>query len=181
VCARGFTLLEVLVALLVLAIGVVGGTAMQLAALRTRHESALLSQATQMAAGLAERMRANPLPGVANPYLSLNYDALAEPDPVPPQPLCYAPGAGCGGAELALFDLYEMEVLVRDRLPAGRALVCRDSGVWQGGQLRWACSGGADAPLVIKVGWRGKNVDGTPQRDESGQYMPGVAIVVGSL
>lgn len=172
----GFTMLEVLLALLVLALGILGGAAMQLSALRTRHESALLSQATTLASALAERMRLN-----ANPlYLSLNYDALAEPDPSPPEPLCYAAGAGCGSAELALFDLYELKVMVRDRLPAGRVLVCRDAAVWSGGRLRWACSGGADAPLVVKVGWRGKNTDGTPQRDADGQFVPGVALVVGT-
>lgn len=171
----GFTLLEVLLALLVLALGILGGTAMQLSALRTRHESALLSQASAMAAALAERMRLNH----SELYLSLNYDALAEPDPAAPEPLCYAAAAGCGSTELALFDLYELKVMVRDRLPAGRALVCRDAAVWSGGKLRWACSGGAGAPLVVKVGWRGKNTDGTPQRDADGQFAPGVAIVVG--
>lgn len=172
---RGFTLLEVLLALLVLALGILGGAAMQLSALRTRHESALQAQAAALATALAERMRLNGHPL----YLSLNYDALAEPDPAPPEPLCYAAGASCGSAELAAFDLFELKVMVRDRLPAGRAVVCRDAAVWSGGQLRWACSGGAGAPLVVKVGWRGKNTDGTPQRDADGQYVPGVAIVVG--
>lgn len=179
----GFSMLEVLIAVAVLAIGIVGGAAMQLAALRARHQSALLSQATQLATGLAERMRANgsqlSMPDAANPYLSLNYDALAEPDPAPPQPLCYALSAVCGSEQLALFDLYELKTLVRDRLPAGRAIVCRDAGMWQGGQLRWACSGGADAPLVVKIGWRGKAPDGTPLKDAEGQYAPGVAIAVG--
>jgi len=179
----GFSLLEVLVAVAVLAIGIAGGAAMQLAALRTRHQSALLAQATQLATGLAERMRANAaqlsLPDGTNPYLTLDYDALAEPNPAPPQPLCYALGANCASGQLAWFDLYELKTLVRDRLPGGRAVVCRDAGMWQGGQLRWACSGGADAPLVVKVGWRGKNPDGTPRRDDTGHYAPGVAILVG--
>ena len=179
----GFSMLEVLVAVVVLAIGIVGGATMQLAALRTRHQSALLSQATHLASNLAERMRANgvllSLPDGANPYLTFNYDALAEPDPAPPIPLCYALDANCGNAQLALFDLYELKTLVRDRLPGGRAVVCRDAGMWQGGQLRWACSGDAGAPLVIKVGWRGKNPDGTPMKDDADQYAPGVAIVVG--
>jgi len=179
----GFSLLEVLVAVAVLAIGIAGGAAMQLAALRTQHQSALLSQATQLATNLAERMRANgvqlSMPDGANPYLGFNYDALAEPDPAPPQPLCYALGAMCGSAQLALFDLYELKTLVHDRLPGGRAVVCRDAGMWQDGKLRWACSGGADAPLVVKVGWRGKNPDGTPLKDDQGQYAPGMAIAVG--
>ena len=57
--ATGFTIVEVLVAIIVLALGLIGGTAMQLAALRTRHQSALLSSAVRLASGTADRMRAN--------------------------------------------------------------------------------------------------------------------------
>ena len=83
-------------------------------------------------------------------------------------------------ALLAAFDLYEMKALMRENLPAGRAVVCRDADVWAGGKLRWACSGGAGAPLVVKVGWRGKNPDGTPHKDRAGEYAPGVALTVGA-
>ena len=179
---RGFTLLEILIAIVVLALGVIGGTAMQLAALRTLHQSTLLAQASYLAQGLAERMHANTqqmhLADGANPYLSLDYDALAEPSPAAPV-LCYA--GDCSSAQLAWFDLYEMKMQVHERLPAGRAVVCRDAALWAGGKLRWACTGGNAAPLVIKVGWRGKNPDGTPVRDDSGAYMPGVALVVGAM
>ncbi|MES2346954.1 MAG: type IV pilus modification protein PilV [Pseudomonadota bacterium] len=178
----GFTLVEILVAVLLLAFGIVGGVAMQLAALRTRHQAVLVSQATQLATSLAERMRANAdqmrLGDGANPYLLLNYDALADPHPVAPAALCY--GGACDSAQLASFDLYEIKVQVRDRLPAGRVLVCRDAGLWAGGKLRWACGGGAGAPLVVKVGWHGKNPDGTPRKDDAGEFAPGVALAVGA-
>jgi type IV pilus assembly protein PilV len=39
----GFTLLEVLIAVVVLALGIMGGVALQMAALRSRHQAALLS------------------------------------------------------------------------------------------------------------------------------------------
>ena len=179
----GFTLLEIMVAVLVLALGIVGGVAMHMAALRARHQSAMLAQASWLAAGMAERMRANPdqmrLPDGANPYLTLDDDALAAPAVPAPAALCY--GGACDAARLALFDLYEMKTLMRQHLPAGRALVCRDAALWSGGRLRWSCSGGASAPLVVKVGWRGKNPDGTPQRDEDGEFAPGVALIVGVL
>ncbi|MRW94339.1 type IV pilus modification protein PilV [Duganella sp. FT80W] len=175
--ARGFTLLEILIAVVVLALGIIGGVALQLAALRTRHQAALLSQATQTATALAERMRANPKQ--AGIYLTLNYDALAEPAPAAPATLCA--GAICGADQLALSDLYDAKLQVQRHLPAGRVLVCRDADLWSGGKLRWSCSGGAVAPLVVKVGWRGKRPDGTPQTDEDGQYLPGVALAVGAM
>ncbi|HWW73550.1 MAG TPA: type IV pilus modification protein PilV, partial [Duganella sp.] len=74
----GFTLVEIMIAVLVLALGVVGGVSMQLAALRARHQATLLAQAGWLAAGMAERMRANPgqmrLADGDNPYLTLDYD-----------------------------------------------------------------------------------------------------------
>ncbi|KQQ42504.1 pilus assembly protein PilV [Duganella sp. Leaf126] len=179
--AAGFTLVEVLVAVFVLAVGIVGGVSMQLAAMRARHQSALLAQASLLAADAAERLRANPsqlqLPDGVNPYLTLDYDALDQPPPAPPAVSCHA--APCDPSQLAWFDLYDIKSALRARLPGGRVVICRDAGLWQGGVLSWPCSGGAGAPLVVKVGWRGKRADGTPQTDRAGQYAPGVALTIG--
>jgi len=69
----GSSLVEVLVSLLLLALGLLGASILQLTSLRARHESALLSAAAQLAAGMAERMRANSAlmagPDAGNPYL----------------------------------------------------------------------------------------------------------------
>lgn len=173
--ARGFTLLEILIAMVMLALGILGGVALHMASLRARHQAVLLSQATQMAVALVERLRANP--AQADLYLTLNYDAYAEPLPAAPAALCH--GDACGSAQLALSDMHEAKQAVRQALPAGRVLICRDAGAWSGGKLRWACYGGASAPVVVKVGWRGKNPDGTPLKDLDGEYAPGVALSVG--
>ena len=82
----GFTLIEVLVALFVLAIGVVGAGAAHLVAERTRQQAALTAEVAQLASSLAARMNANAplanLPDAGNPYLSLDYDAVADGPPV---------------------------------------------------------------------------------------------------
>jgi type IV pilus assembly protein PilV len=57
--ARGFTLVEALVALLVLSIGLLGIGMMQLTSLRSNHASSLRSQATLLAYDITDRMRAN--------------------------------------------------------------------------------------------------------------------------
>ena len=172
--AAGFTLLEVLIALLVLACGLIGGTAMQLHAMRTRHESALLSSAVQIAATMADRIRANAARADAA-YVGTDYDAYAEPAPALPPSLCQA--EPCDRDRLARLDIYELKRQVRGSLPAGRARVCHDADAVDGGKLRWACSGSANAPIVVKIGWRGKNPDGTPQADGDG-FVAGVAIAV---
>jgi type IV pilus assembly protein PilV len=172
--AAGFTLVEVLVAVLVLAMGLVGGTAMQLHAMRTRHESALLSAALDIAGTMAERMRAN-AGQVATTYLGVDYDAYREPVPAAPGNLCTA--EECTPAQVARLDIHELERLVRAALPAGRARICRDAQPYAAGRLRWACTGAAHDPVVVKIGWRGKLPDGTPVADR-GNPVPGVAVAV---
>lgn len=56
---RGVSLLEVLVAVLVLAIGVLGAVAMQISALRYNASAAYTTQASFLAYDMLDRMRAN--------------------------------------------------------------------------------------------------------------------------
>jgi type IV pilus assembly protein PilV len=173
----GFTLVEVLVALLVLALGMAGGVAMQLHAMRTRYESAQLSNAVQAAAAMADRIRANAsqLPD----YLTLDYDSSTAGAPAPPSSLCLE--HGCDRAQLAALDLYQLQNMVRQRFPTGRARICRDAHMWRDGKVRWDCSGDAGAPVVVKIGWRGKNPDGTPVHFDGLDFAPGVTVAVAGL
>jgi len=57
---RGFTLLEVLIALVVLSIGLLGIAALQGVGLRSSHGAQLASQAGLLAYDMADRIRANP-------------------------------------------------------------------------------------------------------------------------
>jgi type IV pilus assembly protein PilV len=163
----GFTLLEVLVALFVLAVGIVGASATQLAAARTRRQSALLSDAVQVAASLAERMRANPAVmgagDAGNPYLQLNYDADGGAPATGLQ--CFG-AADCSPAQMAEFDLYETKQAVHALLPRGRIVACRDAAI---GAQAWECAPAANAAIVVKVGWRG---------NQAGASAPSVALVV---
>lgn len=168
----GFTLIEVLVAVLVLVIGILGAAGSQVASLRARHGSALLSNGVQLAGALADRMRANPVRtgagDAANPYLQLRYDAAADGPP--------GAGAGCFGtfecdsAQLAAFDIDETRQALHRGFPGGRVAVCRDR-LADGGS--WACSGGAGAPIVVKLGWLRRMADGRWQAP------PAVVMVVG--
>lgn len=177
--ATGFTIVEVLVAIIVLALGLIGGTAMQLAALRTRHQSALLSGAVRLASGTADRMRAN-APQLQradhdNPYLNLDYDSVGAAA-LAPVLQCFA-AIHCTSAQLASFDIYELKQQLKAELPGGRLVICRDENAWDpvGKSLSWACSGAAGAPVVIKLGWIGKNPDGSAP---SGASRPSVAITL---
>ena len=154
---RGFTLVEVLVALFVLAVGIVGAGAVQLTAERTRLQASLRSEAAQLAASLAARMRVNPAiaraPDAGNPYLSFSHDATGSLPASPAQ--CFA--AACDPAALAQFDLHELRQALHTRFPGGRIAVCRYGAPWDAAmqRYRWECDGDAAALPVVKLGWQG--------------------------
>jgi type IV pilus assembly protein PilV len=56
----GFSLLEVLIALLVLSIGLLGLAALQTTSLRSNEMASMRTTATQLAYDISDRMRANP-------------------------------------------------------------------------------------------------------------------------
>lgn len=59
---RGVGLVEVLVAVLLLSVAVLGFSALQLQAIKATEESLVRTQALSVVRGLAENMRANPIP-----------------------------------------------------------------------------------------------------------------------
>lgn len=158
----GHTLVEALVALLLLAIGAMGAGALLLKSRRVVHQSSLHSSAVQLAARAGENMRAN-APAMmgadgANPYLQLDYDALADGEPAAASD-CSA--QVCDSAALAQADLAALRRALFEHFPPGRVKICRDSAAWDAGaaQLRWACDGAAAAPVLVKIGWRGRLAD----------------------
>lgn len=150
----GFTLVEVLVALLVVALGVAGAAGLQTLAVRAARDAAHLSDGTRLARSLAERMRANPraLAQPDNPYLHLDYDAGSGAPTAPA--LCYA-DADCDADALARFDVFDVLDAVAAGFPGGRIRVCRDTGEPDAtGVLPWTCDAEDGAPVVVKLGWR---------------------------
>lgn len=65
---HGFSLLEVMIALLVLAVGLLGLAALQNLGLRINHQSYERTQATILIEDMIDRMRANPAGVVAGDY-----------------------------------------------------------------------------------------------------------------
>ncbi|WP_219136421.1 type IV pilus modification protein PilV [Janthinobacterium sp. UMAB-60] len=182
--AGGSSLVEVLVSLLLLALGLLGASILQLHSLRARHESALLSAGVQLAAGMAERMRANSVlmngPDTGNPYLNVAYAAADDAEAGGGAPDCFGTAA-CGAAELAQFDIAEWKQQLHAALPGARLHICRDASAWDAAAqgLHWACSGGKGAPIVIKLGWRGRLPDGSPAVNAAGESLPRLAFQLG--
>jgi len=113
---QGFTLIEVLIAVLVLAIGLLGLAGLQASALRVNHDAQLRSQATLLAYDMADRMRTNRelALSAANPYDTAYVAAGCVQGFVPT------------GATIALQDLEEWRNQLACYLPRGEGEVIRD-------------------------------------------------------
>lgn len=112
--AAGFGLVEVLVASVVLAVGLVGGLLALIGGVQAIRHALFASAAVRLAADLGERIRANPQAG----------DAYALPaDRAQPSPAndCFA--AHCDPAALAAVDLYAWQQSVQATLPGARTTV----------------------------------------------------------
>ena len=91
-------MIELLVAVLVLAIGVLGITALQMVSLQNNRGALFRAEAVQLAYDMMDRIRANPegaVPGAA-------YDGLALAAAPPGAPDCHA--GNCSQAQMVTFD-----------------------------------------------------------------------------
>ncbi|MGH8136474.1 MAG: type IV pilus modification protein PilV [Steroidobacteraceae bacterium] len=110
----GFTMVETLVALVVLAIGMLGIAALYLNSLQAGRTAIYRTEAVNLAADLADRIRANrtAIAGYGNLYA----DAFAD------VPACYTT-AGCTPAQLATADLSRWKADLAQLLPNGQGQV----------------------------------------------------------
>lgn len=125
---NGSSLVEVMVALFVLAIGLLGILAMQSKSMQYNQSAHIYSQAVYLANDIAERIRMNPTQ--ASIYAG-TYDGVSQS----PSTACTA--GGCDGAALAAWDKVEWNNLVGKILPAGGADIELVSG---GGAVKVAVS-----------------------------------------
>jgi type IV pilus assembly protein PilV len=118
----GFTMLEVLVSMLVIAVGLLGMAGLQIQSLRQGQSAYYRSVATQLAYDMGDRMRGN-LKGV----IDNGYNRTGLTTDYATQVAACATAAGCSAADLAKNDAYEWQELVKALLPGGEAIVCFDS------------------------------------------------------
>ena len=103
---RGFSLIEVLVAVLVVAIGLVGLAGMQLVGLKGNQQSFSKNQAAHHTQSLLERMRGNPAAVINGDY---TVDTATTPlNCSAGQPInCTASASNCSSAQIANYDVYQ--------------------------------------------------------------------------
>ncbi len=111
--ARGVTLVEALVALLVLSVGMLGIAALFVSSVRFNRTALLRTQAINLVSDMADRIRANASAGPA--YELSSYGAAPAARDCAPGP--GAAGANCTIAELAEDDLARWIAAVEAALP----------------------------------------------------------------
>lgn len=119
----GFSLLEVLIALMILSVGLLGLAGLQAFSVQNTHHAYLRTQAVLAAYDMADRMRAN-IKGVQ----AGSYDGATSASP-PSDPGCITSAGGCGPSQLAAHDIrhWSMDVLTCGTcLPSGAGAVANN-------------------------------------------------------
>ena len=118
----GFSLVELLVAVLILAIGLTGLAGLQISGIRNNQTAYYRSVATQLAYDMADRMRSNQA-GVA---LGL-YKSGTTGSATPGTSNSSCETGTCTPAQLAAYDLKRWNDELSAKLPSGKGIVCLDS------------------------------------------------------
>ncbi len=125
---RGSTMFEVLIAVLVLGIGILGVGAMQALSLSSNHTASMRSQAVALTDDMSDRMRANLT--AARATAPNNYATVAAANnncrAIYRTGLVGAP-AVCTATQMAADDLFDWNDRVAAQLPEGAGTVCIDS------------------------------------------------------
>lgn len=172
----GFSLLEVLIAIIVLSIGMLGAVGMQTTAMQSNKEARNQAAATTFARELAEKMRGNHTVAIKtaaadNPYI---FDTTLVGTPIAaPAVNCFTDGCPTV-KDAASWDVADWQGRVQAALPTPRVKVCFDQNPFDSaGKPRWTCTDDGDI-AVLKMSWTRNNTAGTLEFAAS----TGVPVVV---
>jgi len=116
----GFTLLEVLITLVILAIGLLGLAGLQATSLKQNQSAYQRGQAAQLSYDITDRVRSN-MSAISTYQATTPSDATQHTN-------CTT-STGCSTTQMAQNDLYEWNKALTDTLPSGSATISLTSGV----------------------------------------------------
>lgn len=173
----GFSILEVLIAIIILSIGMLGAVGMQTTAMQSNKEARNQAAAATFARELAEKMRGNHTVAIKtaaadNPYI---FDTTLGGTTTIATPAVNCFTAGCPTVkDAATWDVADWQGRVKDALPTPRVKVCFDKDPFDAaGKARWLCTDDGDI-AVLKMSWTRSNTAGTLEFAAS----TGVPVVV---
>jgi len=121
----GSTMIETLVALLILAVGLLSIQSMQMVSLRTNTSAYLRTEAQLLAEDMTDRILA--YEDITDDADNDDYDGV-DTDAAAADPGCV--GGGCNQAQQLTFDVFEWKTQIEARLPGGRGTVDFDAGAY---------------------------------------------------
>ncbi len=143
---QGFTFIEVMIAMLVLSIGLLGLAGLQLTGLRYNQSGYLRAQANILAYDIIDRMRANPTEASAGTYANISGSSTSNPYDGD----CMSSDDGCTAVQLVDGDAFEWIQNITAQLPSGTGQIVRDGGI-----------------DTITVGWTEMTNDGPAEKTVS--------------
>lgn len=160
----GTTLIEIMVSLVVIAVGLLGLASMQINALKFQQTASQRSEAIQAAYDLADRMRANfvyTTPELFDEERKANeakyenkgsYETRSG-DTYTPNSTCrtFAAAGACTTDQIAANDLAEWQQGLKQRLPGGAGIVVKVAGT-------------TVSTFDVYVMWRDPSFDGTEEK-----------------
>ncbi len=179
-------MVEVLISIVVLSVAVLGAAGMLLAATRTTQQSSYQTSAMHLAADIADTVRAYAADDQHSATLGqmLDLDYTSNPGALP-QAAASCHFMTCNRDEFANAEIQEWKTRLATSFPVARLRICRDSSPWNdvGQAYQWDCGSNAKigAPLVIKLGWRTKNPDGSLVNEGDSGFPPSVVLPVAAV
>jgi type IV pilus assembly protein PilV len=117
---QGFSMLEVLIAVLVFSLGIIGLAGLLIFAIQSNHVAYLRTQATFLAHNMADRMGANPA-GLWNNDYNGNYPVTGSTSSC---------AAGCNPTQLAAYDQQQWSTQLTTFLPNAKGnITCTAAGI----------------------------------------------------
>lgn len=155
----GFTLIEVLVAIVIFSIGLLGIASLQIAGLRFAGGSQHRAMATTQAQSITDRMLAN-LAGVDNGDYNITGSMPTSFD-------TDCSGNDCSSSDLSTYDLVTWNQTNTAMLPSGDGVVCLDSTPNDGDSSDWACDDSGSV-YAIKLEWQERIAGDEDTEDAAG-------------
>ncbi len=113
---HGFSLVEVLIALIIMSVGMLGIAGLYVQSMQAGRTSMYRHHAVTLAGDVADRIRANPRAGAVYALAGSNNN-------------CVAAGTDCSEGEMAAHDIFVWDQQAAESLPNGTVTVAFDNGV----------------------------------------------------
>jgi len=156
----GSSLIEILVALLVVSIGLLGIARLEVFSSQSNSESIQRTSATLIAHDFMEKIR-------ANPGLLATYSGIVVGDGAIAAPTAMCNSANCNTADIAAWDIYTFD---QQLIGTNERLGANNTG---GLDSPRACitgpAGGGPGVYIISIAWRGKHVQPNPTISTCGE------------